>query len=178
MARVSPTRFRTRNGQRRRVSWSAGPSGSFGAASASSVLLAPVAAQAVLDDLTVIRVHGHLLLYLVTGGGASAEGFTWAFGMCNVTENAAGIGVTAVPDPVADIAWDGWFVHEQGILLLPGTTLDPASAAVVQRVTIDSKAMRKTHESDTIVAVLGITETGEGSVMNASLETRILDKLP
>ena len=75
----------------------------------------PTAVTAVVDNLTVVRTRGSLVLQLNTASAIN-EGFQWALGICNVTQNAAGIGVTAVPDPFIDMAWDGWFVHEQGFL--------------------------------------------------------------
>ena len=177
MAHASRSRFPRRSAPGRRVSWSPGPSGQTGSISASSSNLFTVAVAATLDDLTLVRTRGELLVAMQIVGGAAQEGFTWAFGMCNVTENAAGIGVTAVPDPQTDVAWDGWFVHEQGSLISQGTAIDESSPTLSQRVPIDSKAMRKTHLTDVIVAVLGVTEIGAGSTMFASLTSRILDKL-
>ena len=99
--------------------------------------------------------------------------------MCVVTQNAAGIGVTAIPDPVVDIAWDGWFYHAQGDIRSQGSTaaqLLTNDVSMVRHV-IDSKAMRKIHLTDTIVAVLGVVETTV-AVGFAHLRTRILVKLP
>ena len=179
MAHARSSRFRRINGAgRRKVSWSKGPLGTVSGIVTGSSNLFPTAAQATLDDLTVIRCRGELILYLTVAGGAASEGFRWAFGMCNVTENAAGVGVTAIPDPIADAGWDGWFVFAQGNLTTRLAALEDGSLLEMQRVEIDSKAMRKTHLTDTIVAVLGTSEAGDGSSMDAKLITRILDKLP
>ena len=177
MAHVRRLRFPRGNGSKRRVSWSNGPNGQTGSITADSSNLFSIGAVATLDDLTLVRTRGELLLALQVVGGAAQEGFTWAFGMCNVTENAFGVGITAIPDPQTDIAWDGWFVHEQGQLIAQGVALDESSMTTAQRVLIDSKAMRKTHESDVLVAVLGVSELGAGSTMFASLQSRVLDKL-
>ncbi len=95
-----------------------------------------------------------------------------------VSENAAGIGITAIPTPLIDIAWDGWMVHEQGQLMAQSTALSEGGGTQSQRVKIDSKAMRKFRATDTLVAVLQVTETGDGTSMNASLKSRMLVKLP
>ncbi len=57
-------------------------------------------------------------------------------------------------------------------------TPDFASAAMVERRVIDSKAMRKVHLSDVQVAVFETTEVGAGSTMFASYLSRVLTKLP
>jgi len=166
------------NASRRAVSWSNGPGGVLSGIVNSSSNLFPIAVQALLDDLTLVRTRGDLLVYLTVAGGAANEGFEWAFGICNVTENAAGIGVTAVPDPIADVSWDGWFVYEKGRIVSRATTLVESDNVVnCQRVRIDSKAMRKIHDTDVLVAVIATTEAGEGAAMSAGLTTRVLDKL-
>ena len=175
MAHARSFRSRTNAGARRHVSWDLGPSGASGNLTTSSVVVFPVASQALTDDLTVVRLRGRLQVALSIAGSAG-EGFSWAFGICNVTENAAAIGVTAVPDPQLDLAWDGWFVHEQGTLFARDSTpLDDPN--LMQHIVIDSKAMRKTHRTDVIIAVFGVTETGTAT-MRADLVSRLLDKLP
>ena len=116
------------------------------------------------------------MLQLLTAA-ALAEGFTWAFGMTIISENAFNVGITAMPDPLVDIAWDGWFVHETGILLATDSTPAENAQNASQTIVIDSKAMRKQHNTDVTVAVLGVTEVGT-CTMQASLITRVLDKLP
>ena len=164
------------SGSRRKVSWTIGPEGQLAVITGSSVSIFPIGSQTVADDLTVVRTRGQLVLQLLTAA-AGLDGFQWAFGMAVVTENAFGIGVTAVPDPLVDIAWDGWFVHETGWMVSEDSGPDPASPAVTLRLVLDSKAMRKTHQTDVVIAVLGVTEVGT-STMQASLATRLLFKLP
>ena len=145
--------------------------------SASSVNLFPNQAEAALDDLTIVRIRGELLLQQVSAT-AESDGFEVGFGICIVTQNAAGIGVSAVPAPIADIGWDGWMVHWHGQLIataaLSGGSNVPGATA---RLPIDSKAMRKLHLTDTVVAVLEVVENPT-SVMQASFFGRMLSKLP
>jgi len=160
---------------RRRVSWSLGPSGRV-AVSASTSNLFPVVSESVIDDLTVVRTRGSFLIHMLTAA-AAIDGFQWALGLCNVTQNAAGIGATAIPDPLTDIAWDGWFYHTTGDISTTTSSIVDGSNVTSQRVEIDSKGMRKTHLSDTLVAMLAVTEVGTATA-EAYLTTRILDKLP
>ena len=176
MAR-SQSRFRSQRtgAARRRVSWVIGPTGLLQMTATSNNLFA-TATQLVADDLTWIRTRGELLLQMVTAS-AALDGFRWAFGMAVVTENAAGIGVTAVPNPIDDVSWDGWFVYETGDLRAITTTVASDSPGWEVRVPIDSKAMRKTHATDVVVACFGVVETGTAS-MQAALSLRGLVKLP
>ena len=158
---------------RRRVTWSAGPGGVLSPAS-STVSLFPTAQQALVADLTLVRTRGELLVLLLSAAAAQ-QGFQFAVGICNVTENAFNAGVAAVPAPLADVAWDGWLYHTQGTIksFAAGTFSDIAAAA---RIVVDSKAMRKTHQTDFIIAVLETVEAGTATA-HFELHTRILDKL-
>ena len=161
---------------RRRVSWALGPNGILSPAS-TAVSLFPVGSQAIVDDLTLVRTRGELLLILLTSSTAQG-GFQFAFGLCNVTENAFSVGgVSAVPAPLDDIGWDGWFFHTQGALKSPSGTIADMGSDRTLRVPIDSKAMRKLHGTDIIIGVLQVVEVGVAT-MHAELRTRLLDKLP
>ena len=181
MARSSPLRFRQRSGVSRRLgSWELGPSGQVAGVVTSSNNVFSVSGQASQDKLTLVRTRGELIVAISTAGGAALEGFEWAFGMCVVNENAGGVGVTAIPDPITDIGWDGWFVYETGTVLTMGSTREGLGilGAEFTRIPIDSKAMRKLKISDVIVGVLATTEKGDGSTLMAQLQSRIFVKLP
>ncbi len=168
---------RTRGSSRRRVSWIEGPFGEITNITTTTVNVFPTAQQFVEDDLTIVRTRGELLVGL-TAGDSLNEGFKWAFGMCVVSENAAGVGVTAIPAPLVDIAWDGWLVYLTGQLNMDNTTLATASdVSRAARYEIDSKAMRKVHRTDTVVAMFGTTIAGT-TTMQTNVTTRMLMKLP
>ena len=172
------TRF-PRSSARRKTGWSLGPRGTSTTVSSTGTVLFATGTIILLDAVTLIRTRGQLVMNLETAD-AAGSGFEWAFGMCFVNENAASVGVTAVPDPVADIAWDGWFVYETGTLLSRQATaglLDAPSQSNTDLIRIDSKAMRKTHISDVAFGVLGVTELGT-STMRAFIQSRMLFKLP
>ena len=173
-----PRNFQSPRGNvsQRKVTWAVGPNGQTPLLSSGTNNLFPIAVQSIQDDQTIVRTRGSLLVQLVSAS-AGLEGFAWHFGMAIVTENAAGIGVTAVPDPLIDIAWDGWFVYETGHVVGVDATPDEASPGSVQVIKIDSKAMRKIHASDVVVALFSVTEIG-AATMQAALSTRLLFKLP
>ena len=175
MARSRGFRSHRTSGHSRKVSWAEGPAGSTGALTASGNSLFGTAQQFILDDLTVIRMHGELEVML-TAASAVLEGVSWAFGMAIVSENAAGIGVTAVPAPLTDVAWDGWLVHEEGVLFArDATPLDDPNLLIHRE--IDSKAMRKSHATDVLIACFEIAEVGTATA-GAVLISRQLVKLP
>ena len=141
----------------------------------SAVAIFAGGSQANLNDLTIVRTRGELLVFLLSAANPQ-EGFNFACGICNVTENAFGVGVTAVPAPLTDINWDGWLWHYQGaVKAFAAATFSDISQSV--RIVVDSKAMRKTHNTDVIVAVFETVEVGTAT-MHAELRTRVLDKLP
>ncbi len=164
-------------GPRRAVGWNVGPNGDSGTVNGSSVVLLGGTLIADLDDETIVRTRGEISISLHTAS-AAREGFNWAMGMCVVTENAAGIGVTAVPDPIIDMGWDGWFVFEQGSMLSRSAfaNTDDNVVGSVERRIFDFKAMRKTHQSDVIICVLGFTELGTATIA-IQVQSRLLGKL-
>ena len=164
---------------RRRTGWFAGPSQDVVSLSDAGVTLWNVGQQAVDDGLTLVRVRGEVVLNLtqVTTIGDGFEAF--AFGLCIVSENAFGIGVSAVPAPLTDIAWDGWLVHSvHGHMTGQETTEVSRFPLEAIRVPIDSKAMRKFRATDTLVGVIQVgTEIG-AAALRLSARTRMLVKLP
>ena len=96
------------------------------------------------------------------------------FGMAIISDQAFAIGETATPGPLADSAWDGWFVHK--LFTIAGIVGAGISSSQV-RYEIDSKAMRKVPVGNSIVAMFE-TDNEVGSVtIRANLLTRLLVKL-
>ena len=166
-----------RGGQsaRRRTSWSIGPEGILSPASTAVSGFATGVGPS-LPGLTIVRVRGELFLHLLTSSVAQG-GFQWAAGLAVVTAKAFGIGATAIPGPFTDIEWDGWLWHSQGVLKGAGSTLSESLGGWVQRVEIDSKAMRKLPEETILVGMLETVEVGTAT-MHVELRSRVLVKLP
>ena len=152
--------------QRRRVGWSDGPGdiSTFAAVTASSVAIVGNGAIALGDGITVVRIRGILQLIL-TAASAPLDGFTGAFGICVVTEDAFAVGVTAVPDPVDDVGWDGWMWHSFYSLIQPIAFAAQSAATSNQTLVIDTKAMRKLHASDVIILVGEHLESGTAAMI-------------
>jgi len=177
VAHANRLRFPRTAGARRKVTWNQGPNGSISNIITSTVALFALGSQATIDDLTLVRIRGQVLLSL-SAVDAVNEGFRCYLGICSVSENAFNAGVAAVPAPLADIGWDGWIWHYESILRSNFATFEPTSPMTMERIQIDNKAMRKVHNTDILVGVLETTELGDGSTMAALMDTRILDKLP
>ena len=176
MAHGRATRFQRTSGVRRQTTWDIGPGGSVGATAASSTLF-PLAVIASIDGLTVVRTRGELNLALsvIT---APLDGFgRIGAGICIVSENAASVGVTAVPSPLADQGWNGWLWYWTGSLFGPSATVANAGGPANARVVIDSKAMRKQKNTDVMVAVLEVADEVGAAVLTAKMNARQLLKL-
>ncbi len=181
MARARSTfgGFRSRSRARRQTSWELGPGGNTPIQfTATGEGLVGDGVAAALGGITVVRIRGQLDIIL-TAAAAAIEGFHGAFGICIVNEDAFAVGVSAVPDPLADVNWDGWiFHHFFDVHSITGTIADGSNASAVhQRINVDSKAMRKFLEEEVMVAKIEVVENGT-STMNAFFDSRVLIKVP
>ena len=135
--------------------------------------------QAVDAGLTIVRIHGELVMWL-EAVGTIGDGFVrGAFGMCVVSENASGVGITAVPHPIDDNTWGGWIVHRSfGPLMgLSVTESDNTGPLSVIRTQIDSKSMRHFKETDVLIAALALTNEIGVATVSWGFQSRILLKL-
>ena len=85
-----------------------------------------------------------------------------------MTEDAFAIGVTAALDPLVDANSDMWLWHSFGAVTSPsGTFADGVNAfSIVQRIEIDSKAMRKNFDAERVmVGVTGAIEEGTATMV-------------
>jgi len=130
------------------------------------------------DGLTLVRIRGEVLLFIEAATSVGDGFIQYALGICDVSENAAGIGVTAIPAPLTDVAWDGWIWHHSGAGIISLTTTEEGNTGTaVIRIPIDNKAMRKTPATNVLVGVIELgTEVG-APIVRMSANTRILDKL-
>ena len=167
------------SGRRRKVTWSTGPRGRVTDTSAA-VTVFGTGLQALEDDLTVVRIRGSLVLALETATAVN-DGFDRvAVGIANFTENAFGAGVASLPDPIADAAWDGWMWYWTGSVFAaaPSASFPGLGPVGAYRIEIDNKAMRKTHRTDVLGAVISVADLNGTATLQTVLNTRVLDKLP
>ena len=162
---------------RRKTTWAGGPEGPLGLISSTGGVAFPTGVAISGDGLTLVRVRGEVLLSLASA--TLAGGFTYAVGMCMVTDAQFSVGISAFEHPLTGDAWDGWFYHTTGQLIAT-TSATPAewkTDNVVARIPIDSKAMRKMKDTDVMVAVFEGAESGTAT-MRGFIRTRLLFKIP
>ena len=144
-------RFNNR-GPRRSTDWSSSaPLATFTFLAASTAALLQTGTPPVGGE-TVIRTRGLVSIQLDTV--IASEPNIGAFGIAIVTAQAESVGITAIPHPVTDAAWGGWFVHRffsNQLKFLSGVGLEPQWATHYE---IDSKAMRKIDEDERLVVVV------------------------
>ncbi len=117
--------------------------------SGASVLVASFdAAGAGLIKPTVARVRGNVDIKLNTY--AATVDISGAYGMCVVSDEAFVAGAASIPRPFDDAGWDGWFVWRAFTMHFE---FDDATGSLLGSLNqeVDSKAMRKVTENDTIV---------------------------
>ena len=188
MARLRGLRSARPTSPGRRTAWGFGPAttgpGGLQTITASGKLLFGVAAAAVTDGQTIVRTRGELVA-LLSSADAVTSGFHGAFGIAKVTAQAVAIGVTAVPGPLTDDDWDGWLYHRylSCISADPATTTGAVTAPLqlgagsgAIRLEVDSKAMRKIAENESVVAMMEMMEIGVAS-LRVFFNSRLLVKL-
>jgi len=172
MPRPRARGFRGR-GPQRQVTW-VGPAdqGYTAVATTAKVIIGSFDPAANgLAKPTVVRTRGQVSINGGTGQSADLE-IVGAFGLAVVSDRAFAAGVASIPGPFSDAGWDGWFVWRsfnftQEFLDATGIFLNFVNQEV------DSKAMRKVTDDETIVLV---AESQSGA-LKISMPLRMLLKL-
>jgi len=99
---------------------------------------------------TIVRTRGILQVRPFTF--AADLTMTGAFGIGIVTDRAFAAGAASIPGPFTDSGWDGWlatgfYCARYEVLSADGVVWVP------QTVEIDSKAMRKVSDDETVVVM-------------------------
>ena len=176
MARRSFQRSPRGLSTRRQTSWFQGPQNSAGTQlTGSGSTLLGNGATATEDGLTLVRSRG-ILTFMLTAATAASDGFHGAFGLAIVTTPAFQAGVASLPSPVTEIDWDGWLYHQFFKAQAPSAFTANGTGPWVYQFQIDSKAMRKFGEQQTMFGLVEVTEVGTSSML-VSFDTRILIKL-
>ena len=161
---------------RRRSEWFAGVGGTAVTVITSSVsAILGNGVVTTFGEETLVRTRGLVDLFL-TSSTSPGDGFFGALGIGLVSTPAFAAGAGSIPTPIQEIDWDGWLwyshfsVHED-------SADGQGSGAAHQRIILDSKAMRKVQEQETLVAVIEAIEIGT-AVMSVFFDSRMLSKLP
>ena len=141
----------------------------IGAPSTAVLLTSLNAAALALRPFTVIRTRG--IASIRSDQSAAVESQLAAWGKCVVSEQAVAIGVTAVPTPATDNAFDLWFGYE---ILQNLGDIAAGPQDIVTRY-VDSRAMRKVQEGEDLITVIETTAISSGCTITTF--DRILLKL-
>ena len=166
--------FIRRDGVRRRqMLWLADVWGATNlpAAGSKAIGFSLNAAGLALRPFTVVR--SHVEIGFISDQQVATESQLSAYGHVVVTDEAAAIGVTAVPGPALQSASD-WHVYQA----LRGRFTFLTAAGVLlggERYTIDSRSMRKVDLGETLISVLENSVISDGADIHDF--SRVLIKL-
>ena len=161
---------------RRRTGWEEGPGVNAQVQfTASSSAILGAGQEALEDGLTIVRIRGSIEL-LLAAATAVGDGFLGAIGIGIVSTPAFAVGITAVPTPITEIEWEGWLYHR---FIQHRSSVATAGfvGANIQRIEIDTKAMRKISTQEVVFMAAEFTEGGTAD-MRVAAGTRMLVKLP
>ena len=168
-------------GHQRKSSWAVGPIANEEAIATNGKRLWTQGVALVSEaEVTIVRIRGLMSIYLSLAT-SSLDGFAGAAGLCIVNSDVFNVGATAVPDPLNDLEFGGWMWHSffdvRGIAAQSaGADVSINAFSAVYRKEIDSKAMRKLGEFETLVGVVNVAEGGTAS-MEFNADSRMLVKL-
>ena len=154
---------RRNNVMRRETAWLGGVVAQTAiAAPGTAVLVSSLNAAALaLRPFTVVRTRGSILV--VSDQSSATEDQEVGWGVAVVSDQAAAIGITAVPTPVTDSDSDLFFAYEMlfGSIRV-ASEIGKQQSYPGDMLIIDSKAMRKVNDSEDVVDVLETSGTSEG----------------
>ena len=128
----------------------------------TAVLLTSLNALALaMRPFTVVRTRG--ILGLLTDQVAATERQAMAYGQCVVSDQAIGIGVTAVPTPVSDSSSDLFFVFEELYSDFTAVATIDGFSRVGSYHRFDSKAMRKVEDGQDVISVVEVPAASSGT---------------
>ena len=128
--------------------------------------------ETALLESTVLRVRGELLIVAIPNAAADSD--VVGLGLVVVSAAAIAAAGAALPGPINDIGSDSWMWYQtiplDAVVLTAG---DANARAVIHRVTIDAKAMRKLPQDNALVLV-GELSTGDFASVNVTGQMRVL----
>jgi len=170
--------FRSRRprvtGSRRMTDWAA--------TSGRSAYTALAAASSILDTTfvtldsqpeTIVRTVG--LLNIQSDQAAASERPFGAVGICIVSDQAAAIGITAIPKPFTDASSDLWFMHRFWAAPVAEAGTGASLQNISQDVDLSSKAMRKLTDDETVCLVIENASAIHGA--EYTFNVRLLSKV-
>ena len=111
MPRFNRSQFRTQQRRVRNRDWAGAVSATYGTLAASSkVVVATLTLSNPGIAETILRTVGGISIS--SDQSAALEVQSGAVGGCIITDRASTVGITAIPDPVTEVADDMWFLFQ------------------------------------------------------------------
>ncbi len=161
-------------GPKRQVTW-IGPAdqGFIPVATGAKVLIATFdPSTAGLPKPTVVRTRGEVAIAMEANVETDQEA-VGAYGVALVSDQAVAAGVASIPGPYDNADWDGWFVWRSWNFVQEAAGTPASLSMMMNAQEVDSKAMRKVSDNETIVLV---AESQSGA-FRISMPLRLLVKL-
>ncbi len=123
---------------------------------------------------TILRTRGFVQASMNDSGKAVDDNVLVTFGLGIVSSDAFAVGASALPDPAIDanypwIWWGEMFLESQS------TTNAEGWGISAQRVDVDSKAMRRIQQSQTLAWVIQTSSSAGAPVIDLAIgTTRVL----
>ena len=157
------------SGHARLNQWIGPPEQDFvGVSSGGSTL---VSSLTVAEATTIVRTRG--MVSVQPGSFAADLNVVGAFGIGIVSDEAFGIGITAIPTPYSDGDWPGWLMWESFAFHLDAQSAIGFEMPASLQIMVDSKGMRKVGNSESLVFIAE-SQTGAFDIADC---TRQLFKL-
>ena len=164
-------------GPRRKTSWGVGPGGTGvnGVTVSSAAFLGAGIVLTSLSDVTLVRLRGYFEA-LLESGAAAGDGFFGAIGIGIVETAAFTAGIVSVPTPLTEDDAELWLYHRFfGVHVNSAAGVNDPGAHI--RFEVDSKAMRKFSDDQTMYAAVEVIEIGTAA-LDMFFDSRVLLKLP
>ena len=130
-------------------------------ASSKALLIAfPASSIDAIAPATIVRTRMQLMVG--SDQAAATEEQVGAFGIGFVNVVAGALGITALPGPITDGSWPGWFVWKSFVQELIFSSAIGINPNFGMTFDIDSKAMRKFSGDQSLVFVAENTHATHG----------------
>ena len=147
----------------------------MGAANIQSIGLGSL--ELTVPAATLVRTRGSFSVRWRVSGASNNRG-NGAFGMIVASNEAVGVGLSALPSPLTEIEND-WFVYVPFTLIKSATAVEVNDLATVQHIPFDSRGMRKLKLGESLVGVVEFTQVNgtTGSLLDVAAQFRVQLKL-
>ena len=156
MARRMARRGLTRGGPKRGTFWEGNQFAITRSTPAAGPFFFELLSEALLENVpnpTIVRTYLSLLTCDDESVSAPDSFYSLWYGIGVFNSNAATAGVASLPTPLLDASWDGWLFH--GALHAGSATSGVIDSPLgIQRIDVESKAMRKVGHDQIIALVI------------------------